>query len=220
MLLFKELEQFDNLLKFYLKIIEKSFKENGKKSYDINENNDNSIKIDKVLSFNYTNNAKIYLDDIEKEKYYPIHFINGDLQRNHKIILGIENPDKEETESFCNNNMNLFFKNVQRVLYDIGYKYPHWLNEKYQNNVYIIGHSLAFSDKFILLDVIEHADRVTIYYYNDDDKQDKITNLYKILGDEKFSQYINNATSKPYICLKDQKEILIDDNKKSSATKF
>ena len=51
------------------------------------------------MSFNYTNNAKIYLNDIEKQKYYPIHFINGDLQSNHNIILGIENPDKKKTEN-------------------------------------------------------------------------------------------------------------------------
>ena len=76
-------------------------------------------------------------------------------------------------------------------------------------NVTIIGHSLDISDKYILLDVIEAAKNVTIYYYNDRDKESKIINLYKLLGEEKFHRYVNNTSGKSYICLKHQSEIEI-----------
>ena len=54
---------------------------------------------------------------------------------------------------------------------------------------------------------MEQSNSVVIYYYNDEDKLNKTTNLYKILGDRKFSQYVNNRSGKPYITLKSQKEI-------------
>ena len=56
---------------------------------------------------------------------------------------------------------------------------------------------------------MEQSNSVVIYYYNDEDKlnKNKTTNLYKILGDKKFSQYVNNRSGKPHITLKSQKEI-------------
>ena len=208
-ILFHNLEQFDYLLQFYLRLVQDNFLKNPKSIFNINTGSENAKKIDKILSFNYTNNSKIYINRKSNEKYYPVHFINGNLKAESKIILGIENPNKENTEQFCDNNINLFFKNVQRVLYDMFYKYTHWVDGRIKN-LYIIGHSLAFSDKYILLDVIEQSERVTIYYYDEVDRQDKITNLYKLLGDEKFSRYVNNAKSRPYISLKNQDEIKLD----------
>ena len=206
-ILFQDLEQFDFLLKFYLKLVQKTFHREGKKIFNINTNFKNSIIIDRVLSFNYTNISSIYLN--ENKKSY-IHFINGNLKKSSNIILGIENPDKDRLVEFCDNNINLFFKNFQRVLYDMDYKYSYWVREKFthdEKNLYTIGHSLAYSDQFILLDAMEQSNSVVIYYYNDEDKLNKTTNLYKILGDKKFSQYVNNRSGKPHITLKSQKEI-------------
>ena len=99
----------------------------------------------------------------------------------------MENPSLDKINDFCNDSVNLFFKNVQRILYNYGYIYSTWLYENANSpdrtvlfngdvingvNVYIIGHSLAISDKYILTDIIMNADRVNIYYYNEQDKQD------------------------------------------------
>lgn len=54
-----------------------------------------------------------------------------------------------------------------------------------------------------------NADIATIYYYNQKDINDKIINLYKILGDQNFSQHVNNKTVSPYISLVSQSEITI-----------
>ena len=218
--LFKELEEFNLLLKVYLKLVKNSFND-IQKVFKIKHNDDQygfavepyeGIKIDNILSFNYTDTAKIY--DPEAE----IYFINGTLQ-SERIILGVENPNLEETNKYCNEDAHLFFKNVQRVLYDFSYDYKYLLNQNVEKNVYIMGHSLAISDKYILKDLMTNygkittnrssVSRVIIYYYNDKDKRDKIANLYQLLGDELFSQLTNNPVGKPYISLINQDELTI-----------
>lgn len=210
-LLFKDLEQFNLLLKFYLKLVQDTFHKENNRFFNINTECDDTIKIDYVLSFNYTDISTIYLSEAQKSNVY---YINGNLEKNSKIILGIENPNANKTIEFCNDNINLFFKDVQRVLYDMKYFYSRILqvgkNSNSGINLHIIGHSLAFSDKFILLDIIEKADIVTIYYYSYEDMQNKITSLYKLLGNEKFFKYVNNPTGKPLVLLVPQKEILIN----------
>lgn len=70
--------------------------------------------------------------------------------------------------------------------------------------IYIIGHSLDLTDKQILKEVLlsEHTTKVTVFYYNEDDRIDKLTNLLKLLGEERFINCINNNNAKPYIYLK------------------
>lgn len=76
------------------------------------------------------------------------------------------------------------------------------------NHVYIMGHSLALSDKYILTDLMMNSNDVMIYYYSDQDKYDKIANLYALLGDELFSKHVNNPAGSPFIRLVDQSCLL------------
>ena len=220
--LFNELKEFSNLLKIYLKLTTEEFNKKHQCVYQINMHSPNSISIDHILSFNYT--------DFSQRYYAPnvdINFINGSLS-DENIILGVENASIEHTGEYCDNNVSLFFKNYQRVLYDYQYVYNGWLHEKtiedhakktssneaydVETNVYIVGHSLSISDKYILTDVIMNADYVTIYYFCEQDKQDKILNLYKLLGDEVFSTHVNHTCAKPSIRFANQKEILMPSN--------
>ena len=102
------------------------------------------------------------------------------------------------------------------------YKYKNWFEvldidpetrrEKYfklKTNVYILGHSLTSSDKYILTDLIMNADNVTVYYFNQKDKWDKTTNLYRLLGDRLFSQHMNNPKAQPNISLVDQQNLML-----------
>lgn len=70
---------------------------------------------------------------------------------------------------------------------------------------FIIGHSLDLSDKQILNKILlsPYAETVTIYYYNNNDRIDKLTNLLKLLGEEQFNQHVNspNTNVKPHIYL-------------------
>lgn len=216
--LFRELEQFSESLKFYLSLVMKQFHKNPTSIFAINANAKENIYVDHIVSFNYTDTAQICYGNNNN-----VHYVNGQLG-NKKIILGVENPSLDKTNDYCNNYVNLFFKNVQRVLYNYEYIYSTWLyeyaatidNRVMSNgetvngvNVYIIGHSLAISDKYILTDIIMSADRVIIYYYNEQDKQDKITNLYRLLGDKDFSNHVIHSKAKPSISFIDQTELMI-----------
>ena len=148
-LLFEELEKFNTLLKLYLKTTMKTLDKRERpffiNSYitNLSQGTRRGIKAEHVLSFNYTNTAEMY---VPKEN---IRFINGSLDSS-RIILGIENPDLNQTNEFCKNNMHLFFKNTQRVLYDSSREYEKWVTVlKYAQNkeissgvdINIIGHS-------------------------------------------------------------------------------
>lgn len=219
--LFNELEDFSLMLRFYLQLVRDDFynTETPKKVFQINsQDSDSGIFIDGILSFNYTDTAKIYTSNA------PIYFINGSL-KDKKIILGVENSSIEKTADYSNNNIHLFFKNVQRVLYDFSYEYSSLLTRPwamstlnprknrslFNINVYIIGHSLAPSDRYILTDVMMCANTVTIYYHTESDKYSKTANLYQILGDERFTKHVNNPEAKPRIELVPQKSIMSEE---------
>ena len=208
-LLFKELEKFNILLKLYLKITMKTLDKRNRhfliNSYvtNVSQGIRRGTKIDHVLSFNYTDTAEMY---VPREK---IRFINGSLDSS-KIILGIENPDLSKTSEFCKNNMHLFFKNTQRVLYNSSREYEKWVTAlKYAQNkeissgidLHIIGHSLAISDRYILVGLMLGASKVTVYHYSENDRQCKISNLYQLLGDELFSKHVENKYARPSISL-------------------
>lgn len=219
--LFEELEAFSLILKIYLKVVSEYSKEHLEKKFQINAEDDfeatEGIFINRIVSFNYTDTVKIYTPNA------PVHFVNGNLD-NSKIILGIENPVPEKNNSTVD-DITFFFKNAQRVLYNMFYDYRNWIpytapftvknKDKSKSkpyigtNIYIIGHSLAVSDKYILTDLMTDVNTVTIYYHDKKDMEDKIRNLYKILGDLKFSQHVNNNTARPSIKLVNQSEITI-----------
>ncbi len=219
--LFRELEQFSESLKFYLSLVMEQFRENPTSIFAINTNAKESIYVDHIVSFNYTYTAQMCYGNNNN-----VHYVNGQLE-DEKIILGVENPSLDKTHDYCDNYVNLFFKNIQRILYNYGYTYSTWLYEYTDTignrvlfdgetvsgvNVHIIGHSLAISDKYILTDIIMSADRVSIYYYNEQDKKDKITNLYRLLGDKDFSNHVNHSKVKPTISFIDQAELMVSNH--------
>ena len=214
-LLFEELEKFNTLLKLYLKTTMKTLDKGNRhfliNSHEINvgQGTQRGIKVEHVLSFNYTDTTAMY---VPKEK---IRFINGNLDSS-KIILGIENPDLSKTSEFCKNNIHLFFKNTQRVLYNSSREYEQWVTVlKYAQNkeissgidLHIIGHSLAISDKYILVSLMLGSNKVTIYCYSEKDRQSKISNLYQLLGDERFSKHVENQYDRPRIFLSNLDEL-------------
>ena len=217
--LFKQLEQLSSLLKFYLKLVLDDLYKEPRKVFQFSPKIDACFPVTHIISFNYTNTFSIYNPDAD------VYYVNGCLTDTN-IILGTENTFPSDDKSYVDNNLHLFFKNVQRILYDFSYKHTKWLNSRetlvhnnangkntidHNNNVYIVGHSLAFSDKNILLDIFENADHVTIFYYSYSDKIDKLANLYKILPDELFYRYINNDDTNSKISLKPQSDISLAD---------
>jgi hypothetical protein len=226
--LYDELKDVSVLLKYYLKRLEAT---TVKPRYDFSKVSPD--KIDTVLTFNYT-------DTFSKNYYKPIDidFVNGKLDENN-IILGIENPNKDEFNHYCDNGLYKFFKYYQRINNNAFVKHSKWLeapqvytwayNEKNGTpsedkwkgtfmiatakkniNIFIIGHSLDICDKQILEKVILAAKNVTVFYYSKKDREDKIVKLSKLLGEKQIIESVNDPTGSPYIIFKDLKEIEIN----------
>ena len=105
------------------------------------------------------------------------------------------------------------FKFFQRYRYKMSVAYQAWIkylddldhqNLNYITNkpvVHIYGHSLDPTDKDVLLPFLELEDaEVWIYYYNESSKLDLQKNLVRILGKNKFCQYM--LCAKPKISFK------------------
>lgn len=160
---------------------------------DINEID----KIDKLISFNYTNTFKKVYDEEQKVEYDYIHGkldISRDIIENN-MVLGIdeylEDGDKNKELDFIQ-----FKKYFQRIYKKTGCKYKNWLeklknskvsvlkpsNSFFENNIYIYGHSLDVTDKDILKELIMFPKtQTTIFYYDKNDYAQKIANLVGII---------------------------------------
>ena len=157
------------------------------------------IETDYVISFNYTLTESMY--GVSEEKVHHIHGkIRPDLKvGKNNMILGVN-------ESYVKNNEFIYFvKYFQRIqkrigttykgfLEECGYKGKKWIcNNKAGYELHIYGHSLDVTDRDILEYVIEGAQKVKIYYYNQDDYERKVINLITIYGREAVETNIESG---------------------------
>lgn len=171
-----------------------------------------------VISFNYTHTFQKFnqevvanFNDIKETLQIDYHYIHGEAKinntvENNNMVLGIgeylEGEAKNKETDFI-----AFKKYYQRILKQTGSKYKSWLQGISINN-YIIGHSLDVTDKDILKDLILQdisSSSTTIYYYNKNDLEKKITNLVKVIGQEELIK----RTGENNIIFKNQEEIYI-----------
>ena len=154
-----------------------------------------NLNIDKILTFNYTNTyQKLYDPNVECAHIHGKADINNDTKSNN-MVLGIDDYLKGTN---CD--------------------YKKWIDEINQtkrftkHNVYIFGHSLASTDRDILLDFIENEKTIiTIYYNNSNQYSDQICNLVHLIGPDKLNEWVHQA--KPKIkFVKQQPMINIDDS--------
>ena len=169
-----------------------------------------SLHIDKLLTFNYTYTAEyIY------EGYWRLNddicYVHGavDDNPNNHIVMGI---GTDFYDAFKHSEYLPFFKFYQYYKFKTDESYLKWIDEIrngffYSNsgccdehnnankcNIYIYGHSLDPTDKNILLPFLDVKSRtpvkIIIYYYRDSNLKNMEKNLVKILGVEKFSEYL------------------------------
>ena len=180
------------------------------------------LKIDKVLSFNYTNTyERLYGKDNPDIEYDYIH---GKADINHYIdncdmVLGIDEYLTGE-EKNSNTEFIQFKKFFQRIYKKTGVEYVDWLKEYEVNNtgpsarlnvknlnVYIFGHSLDVTDrdilrKFILSEVERRyrRDRVktqtTIYHFNQNALGNQIANLVKVIGQDNLISMVHGSDAR------------------------
>lgn len=176
-----------------------------------------NLKVDKVLTFNYTNTyLKLYNDDVECDYIHGKADINNTMVTNN-MVLGI-NDYLKESERFTNTQFIEFKKYYQRLIKLTNSHYKKWLDEinnKNQNvihNVYIFGHSLADTDHDILREFINNPKlKITIFYNNSNQYSSQICNLVHLIGPDKLNEWVHQP--KPKIkFVKQQPMINIDDS--------
>lgn len=136
-----------------------------------------------LLNFNYTYTYKKVYGNL-RNTHHPIH---GDCL-NGGMVLGI--PD----DSFRNKLEYIYFvKYFQRIQKRAGSFYKEWIQEPDVGTrtlsdipceVYIMGHSLAETDKGILEDFFRNdwIEKITIFYHSQTSYEDMIINLVAMFG--------------------------------------
>lgn len=186
-------DEFDDFIKaFEIYLYEFVYKrEEIKKLSQITE-----IGINKVISFNYTHTEELY--GIYDEN---IHHIHGMLRKNldkgnSNIVMGL-NEHHEQNIDFI-----YFVKYFQRIQRATGVRYKQFVEnylitdygETYREEfeLYIYGHSLDETDedilKFVIGDINANGnirfkpEKITIFYYDPTDYEQKVINLIKLYG--------------------------------------
>lgn len=180
-----------------------------------------SLRIDHVLSFNYSHTYQKLYDKLKKIKYDYIHGesrFNSTLDSNN-MVLGIDEylnkKSKDKEIDFI-----AFKKYYQRIYKKTGSEYKNWVDEiansRYENEValrerfpkqipykkfnskhklYIFGHSLDITDKDVLRDLILNDNvYTTIYYLNKGVMGQQIANLVKVIGQDELIRRTGGST--------------------------
>lgn len=188
----KDLSDFINALDYYIRFIDGFSVE--KRAADIQE-----IDVDTVISFNYTDTyRRLYYPDMPDER---IHFIHGKANRKSgdsasKLVLGT-NDTLSDQEKDSNTSCLKFKKYFQRIYKRTGNDYKLFLKDALERKKvsggstqsYFFGHSLAATDGDVIRRVVEASDHVVIFYHDDRQHREAITNLVMVLGRDKLIEY-------------------------------
>jgi len=185
------------------------------------------LKIDSVLSFNYTViPTDVYPSLANKHPHYIHGYAKTDRPAtDNNMVLGVneywEGPDKN-----THTNFNLYKKFVQRIIKEAGIDYKKVLEymrsednkrrtilenrtseSPYINHIYIFGHSLDITDGDILREVMGADDADTTIFYKDKQQQaNQIANLSKVLGQEELLKHTFSIS--PTVIFKQQSEMV------------
>ena len=175
-------KEFDGLcdsLLLYLKDIEPHYREiKSEFTYQQIKN----IGADAVITFNYTDTYKRY--GIKSENVIHVH---GSLGGNN-IVLGFDDDDEKELQY-------VYFKKYMQCILKrtpileqynfsaevLGMGGVHTFD--YKNPImHFFGHSLDVTDREKLKYLFDNASGIKIYYYDEDDYEEKIEKVIELLG--------------------------------------
>ena len=163
-----------------------------------------------LLNFNYTYTYKKVYGNL-RSAHHPIH---GDCL-NGGMVLGI--PD----DSFKDKLEYIYFvKYFQRIQKHSGNFYKQWIEKPspqmqtmsdVPRQVYIMGHSLAETDKGVLEDffVNNWVDKITIFYHNQNAYENIVINLVKMFGKD----FVIEQTGIDRIVFKKMEPAVVGDGK-------
>lgn len=186
-----DLKQFALALEFYLIILDNIFDAYEgfpKVRYPVVSNG----AFDKLLSFNYTHTYEKYYRDGKPLSDDDKEYIHGECRKNN-LILGINDglaEDEKDKKVLC----IAFKKYFQRICYGTGMTYKKWFSNKEDKcEVSIFGHSLDVTDKDVLAYIIKYAEKVTIFYRDENSHRKQIMNLVKIVGRDNLIKWTGNG---------------------------
>ena len=139
-----------------------------------------------LLNFNYTQDS-IYFKEISDENVLYVH---GKVD--NKIIIGISNnQQKQERIRFSKEYIRIYNRAISKnALINNIYKE---LEKQNFIHCYIIGHSLDTIDHSLLrLIYSKYLIKTTIFYYSEEDKDNKLFNLYLLLKEENMNHLLND----------------------------
>lgn len=184
------------------------------------------LKIDFILSFNYTEIPTDIYPSLSREPHYIHGCANAkQLAVENNMVLGV-NEYWHGEEADTHTNFNLYKKFVQRIIKETGTDYKKALKymksvknkqktvqegrnsgSLYTNHIYIFGHSLDITDKEILKEIIETDDTDTTIFYKDKQQQaNQIANLSRVLGQKKLLDSVFSIS--PTIIFKQQAKMI------------
>lgn len=176
-----------------------------------------NIAFDKVLSFNYTDTySRLYCKSNSSTEVDYLHGkIRSDTSSSNNMVLGIDEYLCKE-DQYTNTMFIEFKKYFQRIHKRTGCKYKQWFDEinksTEKSNAYIFGHSLAATDKDILLEFLNNDKIVTtVFYRNDESYADLIINLVKLLGVDELTAKVHGRD--PHIIFRQQRSMKKSENK-------
>lgn len=199
----QSLEELTDYLEFYLTYLDKlDFEKQKIEKKESNLDVIEELKNAKVLTFNYTNTAKVLLEIPEKNT----HFIHGriDFARDKKtintMVFGIEDKeDKEEKTENINPDLISYQKFYQRIIKETGSDYRKFFENPKDSgksvddmNIIVFGHSVDPLDKEIFKKCFKLAEerggkyKFIFNYYDEKAKREIVKNLTIILGKEKM----------------------------------
>ena len=135
-----------------------------------------SIERTMLLCFNYTETAKMYVDD-----NITLNYIHGELEHPVHIIFGYGDELDKDYQGILEKNDNELLKNVKSVKYLETRNYHNMLeflmSAPFQ--VLIMGHSCGNSDRTLLNTVFEYENCVSIkpFYHKWEDGSDNYLKL-------------------------------------------
>ena len=165
-------------------------------------------KVDRVISFNYTDTYRRLYRGTE---LVDCCFIHGKADEDSTVetcnlVLGIdeylEGSRKDKDNAFI-----WFKKFYQRIYKETSSEYIDWLDEHTEENmdqveplplyIYFYGHSLDVTDKDVLGKLIKHDNaEIRIYYHNKEAMAKQISNLVKVIGADSLIQMTRGQNRK------------------------
>lgn len=153
--------------------------------------------VDKVISFNYTDTFKMYMNNDSEENICHIH---GKIREKitsiySPLVLGIDEYLSKENRD---NDIDwvMFKKFFQRIYRYSDFKYKGWPEFSSSNKIkepttelYIIGHSLDVTDKDVLRDLILRDNQITKIFYRDSTQMaNELKNLIRVIGSDELNK--------------------------------